>query len=62
MYFRPLDSIPDHARVPPKFSLIFQRLEENSSPARRPWPTSGLFCSRLIRRLRSIPPVVPARI
>ena len=36
MYFRSLDSIPDHARVPPKFSLVFQRQGENSSPARRP--------------------------
>jgi hypothetical protein len=46
MYFQPLDSILDRARVPLKFPLVFQRPEENISPARRPWPTSRLFCSR----------------
>jgi hypothetical protein len=61
MYFRFLDSVSDRARVPHRFSLIFRYLEENSSSARRSLAFLGTVLLALITRLRSIPPVAPAR-
>jgi len=61
MYFQPLDPIPDRARVLPKFSLIFQYLEETAA---RP---GGLGLARdCLARANGVAtvhvPVVPARI
>ena len=52
MYLRPLDSILDRARVPHKFSLIFQHLEETAArPGGLGLPGDHLLALRA--RLRS---------
>jgi hypothetical protein len=56
MYLRPLDSISDRARVPPKFSLIFQRLVETAARLRGlglPWDHLLVLRARLRSTLRS---------